>query len=668
MSTDANFQGMSGRAASIARRKMLSMGKSALPPASERVRSGFREAAMPTDTAGTPVASPAPVASAAPVAVAPRPAGGAGVLTGREASIARRKMLSLGKGVLPPAQERIRSGFRDAQMPEIASTASAAPVQSTAAPVEAPAVSAATPAPKSVPGCAGREAAMKHRQMRSQFGRGSQPAPTPSRPERQGEITHPPKVRAVTTAVSNATVTGLSYAAGRAMTGAEAGHDKPLTGTQYVGGAEGAYRSSMGKVGHARTANGQTVSGTMVRSTVQITGDEDSTDVRVTGNADQTVADDLNGAAKAIVPIAAQFQRQSQPHGQSVHGANLGRSARVIGSRSRDSERPVEQSVSGHSISGTAIGRSVRVTGDESGAMRSLTGSQYLAPAQAQAAQAEDNGRSDPASGGKVTLSQTWGGQTISGPQMEHDGKVTGSEHGSCKGLTGTPYYGASGAHGWCDPEQAEAEGARRAAKLPRAITGNVPLNDPSVSGTGRGADRSITGSSYFVQGESADTDTEADAVTRSIKKFSVNSPQRDAQVRSRSVEADDNAANSSITGTFAQGEGKITGNMEFLAPPRSGHTGREPARRRLTGEGSVEGTKITGSAWSEQSNVTGTGELAAGSRNPTERGNSGQGFAGAARFKSSAKAQTQSSSVTGAVGWTAGSGAAVTLSGGAAG
>ena len=53
------------------------------------------------------------------------------------------------------------------------------------------------------------------------------------------------------------------------MTGAEAGRDKPLTGTQYVGGSEGGYRANSGKVGHARTVGGQTVSGTMVRSGVR---------------------------------------------------------------------------------------------------------------------------------------------------------------------------------------------------------------------------------------------------------------------------------------------------------------------------------------------------------------------------------------------------------------
>ncbi len=695
MSTDANFQGMSGRAASMARRRALSQGKAGLPAASERVRSGFRDAAMPTDTPAAPAPMAAHEPDTAPSAPVSAPLPPVHVPSGREASVARRKALSAGKGGLPPAKERVRSGFREAAMPNDTDTAT-------------PHVAAATPATPAPAASAafgsGREASIARRKalsagkgglppaqerVRSGFREAAMPADVPSsqlapaasgapapaaaqpaRSPRRGELTHPPKVPSVTTAVSNATVTGLSYAAGRAMTGAEAGYDKPLTGTQYVGGAEGGYRASMGKVGHARTNAGLTVSGTMVRSTVRITGDEDSADVRITGNADQTVADDLDARPDSYVAVGAQFQRQSQPHGQSVFGSNLGRSARAVGSRSRDTERPVEQTLSGHAVSGTAIGRSVRVTGDEGGAARSLTGSQYLAPARDEMDPAPADGRSDPATGAKVTLSQTWGGQTVSGPMMEHDGRVTGSEHGTCAAMTGTPYYGATGAQDWCDPAQAEAEAARRAPRAPRAITGDVPLNDPTVSGTGRGADRAITGSAYFVQGETQPDAGAQDPVTQSIAGFSVSSPQRASHVRAREAapEAAKPGGASAITGTFAQGDGKITGNVEFQAPSRGGQPCQRPAHGNITGEGATRGAAITGSGWSENSSVTGTEGYIATNRNPSQRAGSAQAFAGAKPFKSKAPTNDPVSPVTGATGGTPDSCAKVTVSGGAAG
>lgn len=632
--------GQTGRAASIERRKSLSQGKGALPPASERIRSGFREADLPVDST-----------AAATAGTAPAPQGG------REASVARRSALSLGKAGLPPAKERVRSGFREAEMPADVARHAATGDQAGIAQV-------ATPDDDDM---SGKEKSRQIRAHRAKYGRGDAPQSGPCRPSRKGEMSYPPKVPEVRTALAGASVTGLSYAAGRGVTGAEAGRDKPLTGTQYVGGTEGSYRSGASKVGHALTSGGQTVSGTMVRSGVRITGDEDSTDVRVTGNADQSLTD-VEGTGEGMVPVAAQFARQSQPHGASVFGTNLGRSARSVGSRSRDTERPVEQTEGGLAVSGTAIGRSTRVTGDEQGALRSLTGSQYLAPGSGQDTALPEDGRADPVSGGKVTQSQTWGGQTVTGPEMEHDTRVTGSEHGSCQTLTGTPYYGASGAHGWCDPATAEAEGAARARHVPRAVTGDVPLHDPKISGTGRGAERGITGSSYFVSDE-RHPDTGDDRVAHAITGFSVSSPQRAAHMRSRVDEPPTEGFGASpITGTFAQGEGKVTGNVEFNGATRAAQPGIRPARNAVTGEGATRGCEITGSAWGEHNRVTGTEDYVAATRNPSQRQGGTHGFAGARTFKSKAPGHDPVSPVTGATGGTPSSGATVTLSGGAAG
>lgn len=676
---------------------MLSRGKAALPQASERVRSGFREAAMPEDvpararsSAGSDVPASAeptpeiatgrrasqmrraalsrgkaalpPAVDDDPVEIGGTPNSTVNSLpghvpgqpqeTGRAASVARRRALSKGKGGLPAAKERIRSGFREAAMPMDV-------------PRQAPVSLAASTS--DVAALSGREAAKALREKRARFGQGTDQASRPSRIARKGEITHPAKVPSISTSISNATVTGLSYATGRAMTGAEAGYDKPLTGTQYVAGNEGGYRAASGKVGHARTDGGQTVSGTMVRSGVSITGDEDSADIRITGDADQALGDDMSDRGERFVPVGAQFSRQSQPHGHTVFGNNLGRSARAVGSRNRSCDRAIEQTASGNTLSGTAIGHSNRVTGDRSGARQSLSGTQYMGPAGVQDSQAPDSGREDPASGGKVTLSQTWSGQTISGPEMEHDPRVTGSEHGSCQPLTGTPYYGASGADGWCDAEMADGEAAYRARRTSRPITGNVPLNDPAVSGTHRGADRNITGSRYFVAAEEQ-AEQDGDRVARSIQGFSVSSPQRDTHLLSRQSEAGGaDSARSAITGTFAQGEGKITGNVEFQARCREAAPSG-PARRSLTGEGATRGIAISGSAWSESDKITGTEDHTAMSRNPSARAGSDHGFAGASRFKARAPEHRPSSAVTGAVGSTGTGRANVTLSGGAAG
>lgn len=669
-----------GRAASIARRRALSQGKAALPGASERVRSGFRDATLPTDAGAArrdaPIERQAEVSQPVPQMVSvskgrqlamnhrkAQSQGKIGVISardrlraarggaptpetetptqathvqatqtvpqempegGRAASIARRRALSQGKAALPPVQERVRTGFREADLPNDVSV------------------------------------------QLSRAETASMPAATAPTVARQGSLKYPPKVPSVTTAVSKASVTGISHARGRAVTGDEAGRDKPLTGTQYVAGEEGAYRAASGKVGLARTERGLAVSGTLVRSKVRITGDESRVDSRITGNADQRSDDDLTPRSESFVAAGAQFARQAQPHGHSVFGSNLGRSIGTAGSRSRETTRSVEQTLGGHAVSGTPVGRSPRVTGDENGAHRSLTGTQYLAPASHQAAQVSDTDRTDPATGTKVSASRTWSGQTVTGPQMEHNERVTGSEPGTCQVLTGTPYFGATVAEGWCEPESAETEAVLRGRHTPPAVTGDVPMHDPAVSGTDRGANRAITGSTYFVTDE-ARRDTESDPVSRSITGFSIGSPQRLAHLSARAAEPQSpQPSTSAITGTFAQGEGKVTGNVEFMAPSAKARTGA-PAHRSVTGEGAVTGSQITGSAWSDDPRVTGTEGFIAASRNLSDGAPHGQPFAGARRFKSDRPAPEPNAKVTGSVGGPA-SRAAVTLSGGAAG
>jgi hypothetical protein len=100
MST-ALISARSGREAAIARRQALSAGKVALPPPSERVRTGERAAALPAPKsapAPAPVqvqSTPAPQAAAP--ASSPLPAPAQSTLSGRLQAIERRRLLSGGK-------------------------------------------------------------------------------------------------------------------------------------------------------------------------------------------------------------------------------------------------------------------------------------------------------------------------------------------------------------------------------------------------------------------------------------------------------------------------------------------------------------------------------------------------------------------------------------------
>jgi hypothetical protein len=125
------------------------------------------------------------------------------------------------------------------------------------------------------------------------------------------------------------------------------------------------------------------------------------------------------------------------------------------------------------------------------------------------------------------------------------------------------------------------------------------------------------------------------------------------------------------ITGAFAVGAGKVTGNNEFLFQPRAVQT-REGTQTSITGEGRTDGRAVTGTAaaWTSHGLVTGTeGDIAAG-RNPTEGGSASNAWAGARRFEKLATpgGPNENARVTGRVGGTPKDGVRVTVSGGAQG
>lgn len=669
MAANNSFDPGSGREASRHRRARLSLGKGALPAAAERTRTGERSAAVLalndaaprpvsyTTTAKVEIPKATGAAGKAQVAVMPAAAGSGQALTGRDASRARRSGLVQGK-----------SGLRQATAPALM------PATAPAAPMAAP----DSPAFAAPVENRARMAAQAMRAMRARNGRGDTASARPSGRVRNAQpIQYPAKVAATET-YAGGKVTGVRIGRGMNVTGDERGAAVQVTGSQYIGKETGFLPREGGvKVGAQRTASGLIVTGTQVRSQVPITGDESNTSIRITGEADQELGDDALSRRESSASADMQFQRQHNPHGHTVFGTNLGRSARAIGSRSRDTTRALEQTHSGLPISGTAVGRSLHVTGDEEGACRSITGDQYLTPASQQAACGVEhkpraragmamamNGRPDPVTGEKVVVSESWSRNRITGVDVEHNANVSGDEYGVCSLITGTPYVGPGQYESFCDTGDAgdAARVATPGLSAGKRVTGDTPRNVGHVTGTQRGGERAITGTPYFR------ADVEADMKTNIIehvnKSFSVRSPQREGQMRADAAAIEAPSAVARITGTFTAGQGKITGNQEFHFSPRV-----QPgtaASTRLTGEGRAQGTAITGSAWIETRTVTGTEGYIAAERNPSERAGRPQAFAGSRTFKDKSRSDEPRKLVTGIVGWSDKTGARITLSGGA--
>jgi hypothetical protein len=233
--------------------------------------------------------------------------------------------------------------------------------------------------------------------------------------------------------------------------------------------------------------------------------------------------------------------------------------------------------------------------------------------------------------------------------------------------LTGTPYHGTGTIGAYCDPAVAGSATARLAPRPAAvAVTGDTPLNVQHVTGAGRGAGLSISGTPYF--GEAKAEPAPDSSLNAIAARFSIRSPQRTAQLQAADAAAANPAAER-ITGSFAVGHDKVTGNLEFRFQPRSAaQQDARAAHTRVSGEGSIKGRRITNCSWGDHPAVTGTEGPTAAERNPSERDGKPHTFAGATRFKTLAKQEEGKQLVTGLFGWSSKTGAKVTLTGGAQG
>jgi hypothetical protein len=279
--------------------------------------------------------------------------------------------------------------------------------------------------------------------------------------------------------------------------------------------------------------------------------------------------------------------------------------------------------------------------------------------------------RRDPVTGRKVHEIATWGGQRVTGTDIvEHMDQVTGDEPGECRIVTGTPYLGPNTTYGYCEPDIAAGQESRLPRPARARVTGDVPMHGAErVTGTDRGADRVVTGTPYWREDAgSGKPEGEKDPIAHAASGFSIRTPARQAQLDRREA----GPRGPRITGSFAVGEGKLTGNVEFVFVDRWSReeTGvkQKVGHQRITGHGSVSGHVITGSAWDEHARVTGTEGHFATVRNPTVAQGEPHGFAGARTFKRESPHKEPRRLVTGVIGWTPKSAAIVTLSGGAQG
>ena len=500
------------------------------------------------------------------------------------------------------------------------------------------------------------------------------------------------------------TVTGTSVDRSDKVTGNEPGSKRAITGTDYVAPSNGG--SVPEKVNLSHTSHGKTVTGTAVGHTSKITGDEHGACRGITGT-EYLSTEQFQVCSTAAPQTPRKVSVMSSRGEQPVSGTAVGRSARVTGDEpgscraitgsqyyntetelcaaSGPSKVATMQTLGGRTVTGSEVGRSPKTTGDEAGGCNPVTGTDYIGTDQ-QAAVCDVSTPVAPVA--KVAVDTTWRGQPVTGSYVGRSAKVTGDEHGGCSPISGTPYIGRNQYSNFCEAPAAQAQEARikTSALIPaNVVTGDRPGAGGSVmTGDERGACEVISGTPYV----GADNmETQCATSNRFVSRtstwvepprppapldFSIISPARAAQQRAYDGVTGTGYSSERITGPVNKASGLITGTPEFrhrdAGTQQAAQEEAIAAARRLTGEGSQTGPRITGDAWGAMSRVTGTEGASSQARNLSERGSPRGGGTNAARFREEVEpAQVPPSRITGSAG-NAGGGALVTLSGGARG
>jgi hypothetical protein len=499
------------------------------------------------------------------------------------------------------------------------------------------------------------------------------------------------------------TVTGALVDRPRRVTGVEHGSDHAVTGTRY---SQAETDDAPPKVAISHTAAGKPVTGTVVGRSERQTGDEAGSCRPITGTEYHTVEQFRDFCRTAPPGGSRKVSVMSTRDDQTVSGTAVDRSSKVTGNevgscrsitgsqyyttadfaglcKTPNPKKVAEmQTLRGRTVTGSEVAPSPKLSGDESYGCEPVTGTDYIGTRQL-AAVCPAAPTVSPVS--KVVVDTTLNGQTVTGIAAGRADHVTGNEAGACSPISGTPYIGQGQYAAFCQAPQRQQQAARvrESAVIPATIvTGDRPgAGGAQVTGDERGACEPISGTPYLgldniISGQCAMSDRfrtrDMDQRAPAPRDFSISIPARQArEERQTEVITGSGMSNSRITGPINKADGLITGTPEFRHGGQVRRSREDepslPAARRLSGEGSQQGRRVSGDAWDGDSRVTGTEGSSSLSRNPSMRGQSRGTGTSAMAFRSIERPEVPASVVTGSAGNTR-SGATVTVSGGARG
>ena len=192
----------------------------------------------------------------------------------------------------------------------------------------------------------------------------------------------------------------------------------------------------------------------------------------------------------------------------------------------------VTSTATGNTVSGNELGRSSKMTGDEPGTCKRVTGIQYVGAGQIK----ELCGTAAEAGPGKFSISETRKGKSVTGNNVGRSGKVTGDEHGASRELTGTSVMQSGDGN-------ASAKVGKSATLRGGSITGTMVGRNQNVTGDEPGSCRNVTGDDYVGQEQ--------------YGTFCGSTPKHN----DRKVGVSETLKNKTVTGTMTGRDGKVTGD-----------------------------------------------------------------------------------------------------------
>ncbi|HQT66134.1 MAG TPA: CsoS2 family carboxysome shell protein [Acetobacteraceae bacterium] len=314
-------------------------------------------------------------------------------------------------------------------------------------------------------GVSGRQLAMQHRKIRALMGtcttNSTATPPTAHVRVRPAFVEAPPKLEEGPTLSGNS-VTGTMIDRSRQVTGNEAGACRTVTGIEYLPAnmydkfCPSRPPASPAKVVSDMTPKGKTISGTLVGRPSRVTGGEMGADRAITGTSYARPSADTAPAKIGLT---------------HTYGALP--------------------------LTGTTVGRASKVTGDEPGSCRSVTGSQYLS-----AEHFREFCRSEvPALARRTSVMSSSADQTLTGSAVGRSQHVTGDEAGSCRAITGNQYFNAKDFGSLCNKD-----GPHKVARIETrggaGASGTQTASSLKMTGDEAGRCCLVTGIDYLSAGQ----------------------------------------------------------------------------------------------------------------------------------------------------------------------